>query len=471
MLRFLRRTFSRRGRRPKPQDRKNKNPHPRAAAAQHIPAPPKCRDFINCHVMLLDGSDLSVDVPKSEKGEYLFRKVVMSLDLVEEDYFGLQFMDKNQVPHWLDKTKKLKKQIQIYPPTFHFRVKFYTSEPNNLVEELTRYQFFLQLKQDILSDKLPCPQEKAVTLAALALQSELGSYEEDVHNVYFISEFRFVPTQSEDFELQVLEEYKNLQAGMTPAEAEKLYLEEAMYLEQYGVDMHSVKSKQDGQDYRLGLTPSGVLVLEGENRIGLFFWPNIKKLDFKEKRLILVVTSNDDEDGSEQEHKFVFLLENTKACKHLWKCAVEHHTFFRLQNPVPLKGQKQQFIRVGSRFRPSFRTEIQLQRGAKERRSVPFERKPSRRYSRRSTFRQSQARIQVSGGGGDDHFRRFVPGEGPAAPPPNVQYNPIGGMRHRRPKREESGSTVGSRDRSDSPRAWDGDPNSNKRPVLFMAKL
>ena len=89
----------------------------------------------------------------------------MSLDLVEEDYFGLQFMDKNQVPHWLDKTKKLKKQIQIYPPTFHFRVKFYTSEPNNLVEELTRYQFFLQLKQDILSDKLPCPQEKAVTVS------------------------------------------------------------------------------------------------------------------------------------------------------------------------------------------------------------------------------------------------------------------------------------------------------------------
>lgn len=106
-----------------------------------------------------------LDVPRQEKGEYLFRKVVMSLDLVEEDYFGLQFMDKNQVPHWLDKTKKLKKQIQIYPPTFHFRVKFYTSEPNNLVEELTRYQFFLQLKQDILGDKLPCPFEKAVKVS------------------------------------------------------------------------------------------------------------------------------------------------------------------------------------------------------------------------------------------------------------------------------------------------------------------
>ena len=48
------------------------------------------------------------------------------------------------------------------PPTFHFRVKFYTSEPINLGEELTRYQFFLQLKQDILQGKMPCPGEKAI---------------------------------------------------------------------------------------------------------------------------------------------------------------------------------------------------------------------------------------------------------------------------------------------------------------------
>ena len=141
--------------------------------------------------------------------------------------------------------------------------------------------------------------------------------------------------------------------------------------EHYGVDMHDVKSKKDGNDYRLGLTPSGILVLEpsrgpSDQKIGLFFWPNIKKLEFKEKRLVLVVTSCDDANQTD-EHKFVFALgeifyfefqrfiissDNAKACKHLWKCAVEHHTFFRLQNPVAPKHNKKQFIRMGSRFRP-----------------------------------------------------------------------------------------------------------------------
>lgn len=79
--------------------------------------------------------------------------------------------------------------------------------------------------------------------------------------------------------------------------------------------MHNVKSKKDGNDYRLGLTPSGILVLESDAKIGLFFWPNIKKLEFKERKLILVVTSQDDDGQSEQEHKFVFVLGKSISIK------------------------------------------------------------------------------------------------------------------------------------------------------------
>lgn len=56
------------------------------------------------------------------------------------------------------------------PYTLRLKVKFYSSEPNTLREELTRYQFFLQLKLDILEGRLECPENTAVELCALALQ-------------------------------------------------------------------------------------------------------------------------------------------------------------------------------------------------------------------------------------------------------------------------------------------------------------
>ena len=49
-------------------------------------------------------------------------------------------------------------------------VKFYAADPCKLVEEITRDQFFLQVKLDILQGRLPVSQELSVDLAALALQ-------------------------------------------------------------------------------------------------------------------------------------------------------------------------------------------------------------------------------------------------------------------------------------------------------------
>uniref|UniRef100_A0A8C2APX4 Si:dkey-178k16.1 n=1 Tax=Cyprinus carpio TaxID=7962 RepID=A0A8C2APX4_CYPCA len=296
------------------------------------------------------------------------------LNLLEKDYFGLTFSDTESHKNWLDPSKEIKKQIRMGPWHFSFAVKFYPPDPSQLIEDITRYYLCLQLREDILSGRLPCSFVTHALLGSYAVQAELGDYDPEEHGPDYISEFRFAPNQTRELEERVMELHRTYR-GMSPAEAEINFLENAKKLSMYGVDLHHAKDSE-GIDIMLGVCASGLLIYRDRLRINRFAWPKILKISYKRSNFYIKIRPGEYE---QFESTIGFKLPNHRASKRLWKVCIEHHTFFRLVSPEPPpKG----FLVIGSKFRYSGRTQAQTRQASAliDRPAPQFERSISRRY-------------------------------------------------------------------------------------------
>uniref|UniRef100_A0A670K3G2 protein-tyrosine-phosphatase n=1 Tax=Podarcis muralis TaxID=64176 RepID=A0A670K3G2_PODMU len=231
-----------------------------------------------CNILLLDNTVQAFRVNKHDQGQVLLNIVFKHLDLTERDYFGLQLADDStDNPRWLDPNKPIRKQLKRGSPhSLNFRVKFFVSDPNKLQEEYTRYHVLV-----IFPHRLLCPYNTAALLASYAVQSELGDYNLSENFPGYLSDYSFIPGQPQEFEKEVSKLHQQ-HIGLSPAEAEFSYLSTARTLELYGVELHYARVSHESRETLLG-----------------------------------------------------FNMVNYRACKNLWKACVEHHTFFRLDRPLP----------------------------------------------------------------------------------------------------------------------------------------
>uniref|UniRef100_A0A673ZIU2 FERM domain-containing protein n=1 Tax=Salmo trutta TaxID=8032 RepID=A0A673ZIU2_SALTR len=328
---------------------------------------------MQCKITLLDGSDYTMTVDKRARGQLLFAKVCDHLNLLETDYFGITYRDVENQKNWLDPNKELKKQIRSGPWNFGFNVKFYPPDPAQLSEDITRYYLCLQLRDDMVSGRLPCSFATHTILGSYTVQSELGDY--DPEDTEYNRELRFAPNHTKELEDKVMDLHKNYK-GMTPAEAELHFLENAKKLSMYGVDLHHAKDSE-GVEIMLGVCSSGLLIYRDRLRINRFAWPKVLKISYKRNNFYIKIRPGEFE---QFESTIGFKLPNHRAAKRLWKTCVEHHTFFRLVSPeVPPK----KFLGLGSKFRYSGRTQAQTRRVSSQiiRAAPIFERSSSKRYT------------------------------------------------------------------------------------------
>ncbi|KAM9551624.1 protein 4.1-like isoform 6-T13 [Salvelinus alpinus] len=333
--------------------------------------------MVMCHVTMLDGSQFPCEVEKRAKGQYLFFKVYEVLNLLEKDYFGLSYKDNSDQTCWLDPTKEIKRQIRNATWQFVFNVKFYPPDPSQLTEDITRYLLCLQLRQDIVSGRLPCSFVTHSLLGSYALQAELGDHDSGEHRLDYISDFQFAPSQTKEMEEKVVELHKT-HRGMTPAQADAQFLENAKKLSMYGVDLHHAKDSE-GVDIMLGVCANGLLIYKDRLRINRFAWPKILKISYKRSNFYIKIRPGETE---QFESSVGFKLPNHRAAKRVWKVCVENHTFFRLMTPeAPTKAK---FLTLGSKFRYSGRTQAQTRQASTliDRPAPYFERTSSKRISR-----------------------------------------------------------------------------------------
>uniref|UniRef100_A0A668AJ87 FERM, ARHGEF and pleckstrin domain-containing protein 1 n=1 Tax=Myripristis murdjan TaxID=586833 RepID=A0A668AJ87_9TELE len=318
------------------------------------PAMPPGR-HVTIRVRMLDDTEELFDISQRASGKVLFDLVCSHMNLIEGDYFGLEFQDHHKMMVWLDLIKPIIKQLRRPKhTTLRFVVKFFPPDHAQLLEELTRPVCMCSTKSFLPSFLFPC-------------LAEIGDFEESQCRSHLLNN-NYIPDQMAL--IDKIMEFHSKNIGQTPAESDYQLLEVARRLEMYGIRLHPAKDRE-GTRLSLAVAHTGVLVFQGHTKINGFNWSKVRKLSFKRKRFLIKLRPDV---NSSYQDTLEFLMASRDCCKVFWKICVEYHAFFRLfEEPKP-KPKPVLFTR-GSSFRFSGRTQKQVIDYVRESefKKIPFE--------------------------------------------------------------------------------------------------
>lgn len=350
------------------------------------PVSEPAKNKARCVVRLLDGETFQTDVQRKAKVEVLIDEVMSHLKVEDRDYFGLYYAFKEQ-RFFLDPLKSGARQ---YPGSrepqwiLHFGVKYYVPDPHLLKDELTKYLYCLQLRQDIREERvlLDPASDPALQLAALTVQASLGDYDPEQHGEGYTHkylEFLYgsesaIAAGAEDRVRAVHQEKREL----TPAECDNEFLMIAKDLPRYGKHLFNAKEVYEDRSVEIGAGYTGISVYYETKLATDYPWPIINKLLYHGRRFKIRYHPEDDLEHWEiKKHKFD--ATETRWSKRIWKECVEQHTFFRLavpgEPPLPIPQFIPQFGR-NSKLRFSGRTLAQMRLHNKPSPGVSFPRPP-----------------------------------------------------------------------------------------------
>ncbi|KAL1263829.1 hypothetical protein QQF64_004184, partial [Cirrhinus molitorella] len=289
-------------------------------------------------VMMPNGQNVLLKCDVKARGGDVFDMIIAHANLVEHFYFGLAYNDDNEF-FFLDNDTKLSKVApdawkKVPTATFvlHFRIRYFVNDISLLLHKLSRHQYYLQLRRDILDDRLPSNEETCLFLGALALQAEFGDSMPEVYgkNYYqpehYVSKSVLQKMPMPCLKEELLRLHAN-NANMTAEEAELEFLKSVQQLPEYGVLFHRVgrEKKPVFGELLLGVCAKGVIVYEVINNSRTtslrFHWRETSNITSARRKFII--------ESSTSKKKHIFLTEKSKVAKYLCDLCSAQHKFHR----------------------------------------------------------------------------------------------------------------------------------------------
>ncbi|XP_042364711.1 tyrosine-protein phosphatase non-receptor type 13 isoform X3 [Plectropomus leopardus] len=291
-------------------------------------------------VVLLNGQKLELSCDVKAVCKDVLDMVVAHIGLVEHHLFGLAYLRENEfffvdpdaklskvAPEgWKEDPRKKKSDV---PFNLFLRIKFFLDDVNLIQHAMTKHQYYLQLRKDILEERMRCDTENAILLASLALQAEFSDYQTELHGKTYFRLEHYLPVTVLDKvdQTTIKEELPKLHSnyfGASDSEAEFEFLKVSQRLTEYGVHFHRVLPEKRSQTgIMLGVYSKGVLIFEvlNGNRTPVlrFPWRETKKISFVKKKICLQNTS----DGI----KHLFQTDSNKTCQYLLQLCSDQHKF------------------------------------------------------------------------------------------------------------------------------------------------
>ncbi|XP_041827757.1 ezrin-like [Melanotaenia boesemani] len=332
-------------------------------------------------------AELEFSIKPNTTGSQLFEQVAKTMGLREVWYFGLQFTDISGAITWLNPAKKVLSQDvkREVPLRFKLRVKFYPEDVvEELIQDVTRKLFFLQVKEDILSDEIYCPPETGVLLASYAVQAKYGEYEKSVHLPGYLSSERLLSKRVLDqYNLSKEEWEEKIQVwheehtSMLRDEAMMEYLKIAQDLEMYGINYFEIKNLK-GTELWLGVDALGLNIYAKDDKltpkIG-FPWSEIKNIAYNDKKFVIKAIDKKAPD-------FVFIASRLRVNKRIMQlCKGNHEMYSRRRKPDSIEVQQMKAQAKEIRLQKKMERD-QLEREKRKRENIEKEKEEMEREKR-----------------------------------------------------------------------------------------